>query len=151
MDMWVQSVRRWISRLQKFGSQRPAANQVPMEVEHGLARLGAAVGEEPEPAVRKSDRGGDLRQCAGQCGSDSRTVRVASQLQHVGEVDLRHDEDVDRRNGMDIVESDEHSVLIDAGRWNLPSDDPAEDAFVHSGSDLRQRGLLCCLESSGES
>lgn len=53
------------------------------------------------------------------------------EVREIGDVGARHDENVERRRGIDVVERDRPVVLVDETRRDLARNDPAHDAVGH--------------------
>ena len=114
--------------LRHFQIQLLAAEDVEMQVLHGLARVAAAVADHPVAACQTLGLG-DSRNDLKDVGHH-RTVFGADTVT-VGDVDLGHHQNVGRRLGVDIPEGEDGVVLVDLGRGNFPRDDFTEQTIRH--------------------
>ena len=111
-----------------FQGQGLAAQDVEVQVGHGLARVGAAVAHHPvaaRQALRPGDGGDDLKNVGHQSavfGGDA----VAA-----GDMDLGDHQNVGGRLGRDVPEGEDGVVLVYLGGGDLPGDDPAEQTIRH--------------------
>lgn len=115
-------------------SEFASADQVEVNMHHGLSGSGAAVVDDAV-AVFQPLSLGNLRD-GGEAGRDSAGVRV---IEFVGgsNVLLRHDEDMHRGLGIDIPEGEDLVVLIDLAAGDLPGDNLAKQAIVHGNAPFK--------------
>ena len=115
--------------LSRWPHHRPARQQMQVDVEHRLAGFAVAVEDRPVATLRVAvfpgQHGGRSEHRAHQ--------RVIGRRQVIdgGNVPPRHDEQVQRRLRIDVLNRDQIVVLVDDGAFDLARDDLAEEAVAH--------------------
>ena len=106
--------------------QVPSGQQVQMDVEHRLTGFGVAVEHGAIPAFRVTLLRGDGRRGPHQLADQ----RFVSRREVTGrrDVPFRHDQDMQRRLWVDVVERHQVRVLMNLRRRDLPGDNAAEEA-----------------------
>src|SRR2546422_3079505 len=116
--------------MKRLGAAHPPTGQkVDVHVVHNLASLWAAVHSQPIPALGQSlgltDRAGREKTAAEDLGI------LALHRHDRGDVALGHDEEMDRRLRVDILEGQNRIVLVLDVRVTLTRDDATERAVLH--------------------
>ena len=110
----------------------PAAQNVHVNVENGLTRLGAVIEDDPEPvadAVFPGQSGADAHHLADEL------LIVAAQGRGAGDMLSGDDEKMFRGLGRNVPEGENVLILIDFFAGDVAADDFAEQAVrVHEGS-----------------
>ena len=104
----------------------PATQQMQMQMIHRLPSIVSGVHDDPVAFAQllvACDRAGSDHQRAQQ------PVIVCHGVRGRSDMSLRNDQHMYRRLGIDVRKTDTKLVLIDAVRWNIPADDPAEEAI----------------------
>src|SRR5258706_7147179 len=114
-------------------SRRPghgaAAEEMEMNMKNGLPRGRAAVEHDAKAVLRDA-------LLLGEAVGDGTTIAdelviVLLQLEQRRDVLHRHDQDMDRRLGPDVLEGDDRVVAIDDVALDLPFDDAAKKTVAH--------------------
>src|SRR5581483_4372074 len=121
--------------------QRASADQVQVDVEHGLARVAVGVEEDAESAGGDAAVLRDRRRAPHQLADDRVVVR--RQVVERGDVLLRNDEHMRRTLRIDVVEREHAVVFVDDRRGDLASGDFAEEAVGHTRFAIATRGISC--------
>lgn len=100
-----------------------------MDVKDALSGPDAAVDRDAEAALRYPMLFG---QSIGNAEHlPDQLVIFNRRIEERGDVLTRHDQEMDRRSRIDVLESDDTAVLIDEFALNLAFDNPAEQTVVH--------------------
>ena len=104
----------------------PATQQMQMQMIHRLPTIVSGVHDDPVAFAQllvACDRTGSRHQRTQQPCISLDCARRRS------DVALRNNQHVCRRLGIDVRKPNAKLVFIDAVRWNIPADDPAEEAI----------------------
>ncbi len=136
-----------MKRLSRGPGERAAAEQVNVEMIHGLASVGTGVDDHAVAFVEvvgAGDAGGGPEQVAEQFAV------APGGLGHGDDVLARGDEDVDRRLRMDVCEGVAELILVEGGGGNAPFNDHAKEA-AHGAFSLQERGGVGVSEAKKHS
>jgi hypothetical protein len=109
--------------------KRPAADHMTVKVEHTLPCIGSLIDDEPVTAVRKPERLGHTARSEEQTPGNVHVVGL--HLGHSGDMSLRDDESMHRRDRADVAKRQNVIVLEDDVGRRRPGDDVAEEATIH--------------------
>jgi hypothetical protein len=106
----------------------PTGEQMQMDMKNGLTGVPAIVDDHAIAGLIKAFL---LRKCLRHKEQVSNQLPVIlPDAVNIGEVFFRHDEDMDRRLRIEVLEGNSKLILVDHFRGDLLFDDPAEDAVL---------------------
>ncbi len=132
--IFVRAIQRQ-TRLPRRPSHSTAAEQVQVEMVHGLAAFRACIHNDAVTAVKVLGAG-DLRRHPEQV-TEQRAIALIG-IAHGADVPAGNDEDVDWRLGMKVGEGVTGLILVNGGGWYSTFDDLAEQA-AHSETSVHER------------
>ena len=111
-----------------------AAQNMEVQVVHGLACVRTAVGDHPVAAVQAfccGDLGNDLKNVS------NRSAVFGGHIVHGGKMGLGNHQNMGRCLGIDVPEGIHKLVFIDLGRGDIPGDNFTEQSVRHEKTSLK--------------
>jgi len=105
----------------------PAAEEVQVQVEDGLAAVAALVEDEPIPIFGQAFVGGNLLGGGKEGGQSGRVL--GSEVGHAAQMLVGNDEDVGGGLRVDVAKGGDQVILVDNFSWKLTAYDFAENAI----------------------
>jgi hypothetical protein len=114
--------------------KNPSTQKVKMQVENGLSRPGACIEHRPVSTSLQSALPRQLR-CHHEHPAKKSGVVSGGVFQR-GKVLTRHNEGVNRRLGMSVLEGHDFIILEDDPGGQAPFHNPAENTLIHVTLDV---------------